>query len=258
MEPVKVDAGNAITWFSEGWQIFKSNPGVWVVMTILLMIASVVLNLIPLLGSLALMLVTPALAGGLYFAANETLHDQPVEIAHLFVGLTDDEYRTPLLVLGAIFVGISIGAFFLLMLLAGGTIGFSLFTGGMAHHNNMAAMGAFGAGMIVSMLIGMLVALTLASLMIYAIPLVLFDDIKPGEALKNSVKACLGNMLPLLVFSVIYFVLSILAMIPFGLGFFVLMPVTTAALMVSFRDIYPDSQTATRVIENIENIEIKD
>jgi uncharacterized membrane protein len=47
-------------------------------------------------------------------------------------------------------------------------------------------------------------------------------------------------MLPFLVYGVVYVVAAIVASIPFGLGWIVLLPVLMLTVYVSYRDIYGD------------------
>ena len=64
---------------------------------------------------------------------------------------------------------------------------------------------------------------------------------KPSaEAMKNSFVACLKNVVPFLLYSVILLLLSFVASIPFGLGWLVLGPVIAASLYTSYRDIFFD------------------
>jgi uncharacterized membrane protein len=48
-------------------------------------------------------------------------------------------------------------------------------------------------------------------------------------------------MLPLLVFGLVYLVLAVAAVIPLGLGFLVLGPVTVCAVYASYREIFGGS-----------------
>jgi uncharacterized membrane protein len=72
----------------------------------------------------------------------------------------------------------------------------------------------------------------------FAPPLVVFHEQGAGEAMKNSFIACLKNIVPFIVYSVILFVAAILASIPFGLGWLVLGPVVAASLYTSYRDVF--------------------
>jgi uncharacterized membrane protein len=72
----------------------------------------------------------------------------------------------------------------------------------------------------------------------FAPALVVLRETPPIEALKQSFRGCLHNIVPFLVYGVVVTVLSIIAVIPFGLGLLVLMPVIMASVYVAFCDIF--------------------
>jgi hypothetical protein len=54
-----VPAGNAFEWLKQGWAMFVVNPGIWIAMTVILIIIFVALSIVPLIGQLAAQLLTP-------------------------------------------------------------------------------------------------------------------------------------------------------------------------------------------------------
>jgi uncharacterized membrane protein len=110
----------------------------------------------------------------------------------------------------------------------------------MMRGHDAAAMGIATLGL--SFLLAMLVALAL-SIPIYmalwfAPALVVFHDLAPVDAMKASFAACLKNLVPFLLYSVVLLVLCMIAAIPFGLGFLVLAPVILASIYTAYRDIF--------------------
>ena len=97
------------------------------------------------------------------------------------------------------------------------------------------ALPSFGAGGLVFVFI---VGILLAMLFFYAPALILLRNMGVIAAIKTSFSAALNNLLPFILFLVIYAVLSVIAAIPFGLGFLVLLPVVMAASYCSYRDIF--------------------
>jgi uncharacterized membrane protein len=106
------------------------------------------------------------------------------------------------------------------------------------------ALGAMGVGILLMSLIALIFMLTAFVVQVFSIPLIMFHDVPPAEAMKSSTDASLKNAAPLAVFPIIYFVLVMIAAIPFFLGFLVLGPVTVAALYAGFRDIYAETPGA--------------
>ena len=238
MQPHSVETNHTFAWFGTGWQCFMANPVTWIVLFVILIVIAVVLQFIPVIGSLAFSLITPALAGGLLYAAREAVEDRPIELGYLFRGLTDETIRTPLLILGVIWLGISILFTIALWMVAGGTMGMGVMTGAMSGEPNAAALGAIGLGIVLVFIVALAFSVVIFALMVYAIPLVIFSDTAPMEAMKSSAHASIINTIPLLVFGIVYVVLAVIAAIPIGLGFLVLGPVTAGALYASYQDIY--------------------
>ncbi len=239
MQPQSVDAGRAIDWYGFGWRTFMSNPGLWIVMVLLAAVITFVLQLIPLIGPLVLSLISPALAAGLMYGAKETAEGRGIEIAHLFQGLFDKRTRIPLLVLGAVLLGLMILISIVAIIIVGGSVGLGVLGGDAGDADDaVAAVGAIGAGMLLTFLVAILYGVATFALLAFAIPLVMFDDAAPLDAIKSSINASLKNVVPLIVFLVIYFLLAIVAAIPFFLGFLVLAPVTAAALYAAYRDLF--------------------
>lgn len=236
MQMQSVEPGKGLAWFGDGWEIFKRNPGMWIVCMILLFVIAVVLNLVPLLGPLLLALLTPGLLGGMLYSARELSEQRAMDISHLFIAFQQTEMRNAMLVLGAVMLGANILFTFIALVLVGGSLGMA---GMMEQGNHEMLAAGLGAGVVLAMLLMLGLGLVLTMAFFYAVPLVMFAAAKPVDALKSSFAACLANILPLLLFGVIYIVLALIAMIPLGLGLLVLLPVTFGAVYASYRDVFP-------------------
>jgi uncharacterized membrane protein len=225
--------------------MFMTSPGLWVVMMLLVAVIALILQIIPLVGPLVLSLISPALAGGLMYGAKEAADGRSVEIAHLFQGLTDESTRTPFLILGAVLLGLTILITTVAIIIVGGSAGIGVLGGAGGEAGDAAvAIGAMGAGMALTFLIMVIYGIASFAVLAFAIPLVMFSGNGPMDAIRSSITASLKNVVPLIVFLVMYFVLAILAAIPFFLGFLVLAPVTAAALYAAYRDIFEASATS--------------
>jgi uncharacterized membrane protein len=86
---------------------------------------------------------------------------------------------------------------------------------------------------VISILFGLLVGMAF----VYAGPLVMFQNVAPIEALKGSFNACLQNIIPFIVFAIICAILSVVATLPFLLGWLVLGPVLCGAVYASYKAI---------------------
>jgi uncharacterized membrane protein len=240
MTVIRADAGRGWGWIVEGWQLFVRAPGIWIVILLIYLGISVVLSFIPFVGGLAYMLLSPVLAGGMLYGAAALARGETLEIGHLFRGFQDQERMGPLVLLGLI----SVAGYVLMILVVVVFVGGGMLMGAMMDSSTGAvvppgAMGGLfaGAGLIaVFVILAILALMTMA--LFYGVPLVMLAGQNAWPAVQDSIAACWVNLLPLLVFGLIYLVLAIVAALPFGLGFLILGPVTVCAIYVSYREVF--------------------
>ena len=250
MTMMRVEAGRGWGWIVEGWQGFAQAPGIWIVILLIYLGISVVLSLIPFVGGLAYMLLSPVLAGGMLYGAAALARGEPLEIAHLFRGFQDQERMGPLVLLGLI----SLAGYVLTILVVVVFVGGGLMMGAVMDSTGAVvppeAMGGLfvGAGLI-ALLVILTVGLLMTMALFYGIPLVMLGGQNAWPAARDSVAACWANVLPLLVFGLIYLVLAVVAAIPFGLGFLILGPVTVGAVYASYRDVFEGAPTRINLVK---------
>jgi hypothetical protein len=223
-----VPSGNGWQWIADGFALFKLNPGIWILNLIILFVILVVLAVIPFIGTLATYILFPILSGGLMLGCHALAHNEPLEVGHLFAGFR--EKAGPLAIVGVLYlVGL-----ILIVLIASVFFGFSVF-GAMF-------MGSKPAMSIMMLLLMLLVVLGLSLPLVMAIwfapALVVFHDLQPMDALKQSFSGCLKNVVPFLVYGIIGFVIGVIAFIPFGLGWLIWAPTLVASIYTGYRDIF--------------------
>jgi hypothetical protein len=228
METKQVAAGLGVGWFKQGWSLFRKDPTLWILLTLIWVAVTTLIFIIPFVGRAIGWVVGPAFYSGFIYSASELDQGRELRAEYLFRGLTDPDKRTPFIILGAItFV------FYIFIRVIGAT--FFMMPG----IEPGAPVGAEDIlGIFLRMLISVLLSLMMFVTLTYSGPSIMFRGTEPLEAVMDSAGACLKNWRPLLVFIGLYWLLAILAAIPFGLGFFVLIPVTFCALYYSFKDIY--------------------
>lgn len=231
--PRAVDAGRGLSWWSEAWALFMKNPGMWIVLALIAIVIFVVLGFIPFLGAIASALLWPVFSGGWLLASRKVEGGGALEVGDLFSGFKDK--LTPLLVIGALLLAAGIVIF-----LVAGVLGFGAVMGAVAGGMQgsaggmMAAMGAGMLALLVALALGMLIAMAVW----FAPALVIFHDVAPVAALKTSFAACLKNVVPFLLYGIIYVVAAIVASIPFGLGWIVLIPLLLLTAYTSYKDVF--------------------
>ena len=218
-------------WIAAGWNLFKKQPGMWIALTLVALVIFVILAIIPLVGSVALTVLSPVFSAGVVIGCRAIEEGQPLEIGHLFAGFR--EKFAPLATVGAIYLGATI-AIALAVGLATGASMFALFAGGDPEAATPAAL--------VSMLLAVLVMLALMLPLFMAVwfapALVAFQGKGALDAMKEGFSGCLRNILPFLVYGIVVVLLSLLASLPLLLGWLVLGPVLAATLYTSYRDIF--------------------
>jgi len=228
-----VDAGRGLAWWTEAWSLFTKGAGIWIVMALVLIVILIVLGFIPVLGGLAISLLMPVFAGGWMLAARKVDDGGMPAVGDLFSGFR--AHLSPLLVLGALMVAASLLiAFVAAMLGAGAIVGLMA---GEAQHSANGVMASLTIGML-GLLVASALGLVVTMAIWFAPALVVFRSVSPMRALKASLAACLKNVVPFLVYGVLYIVAAIVASIPFGLGWIVLVPLLVLTVYVSYKDVF--------------------
>lgn len=206
----------------------------WLVLGVILIVILALLAFVPLLGTLAISLLLPVFMGSWMLAARKVSDGAALEVGDLFLGFKG-EASSPLLVLGALLLAATLVIGLIATVLGvGAAFGFA--GGGMAQSAG-GMMAAMGVGLLTLCVV--LVLSALVSMAFWLAPaLVVFRKTPPIEALKLSVAAALKNVLPFLLFGVLYIVAAFVATFPFGLGWLVLVPVSLLTAFVSYRDVF--------------------
>jgi uncharacterized membrane protein len=227
-----VAAGNGWTWIVSGWELFKKQPGMWIGIVVVAMILFFVMALIPFLGSLATMVLGPVFAGGVMLGCKALDEGGELEFGHLFAGFK--EKLAPLAAVGAIYL-VAVVVIALVVGLVTGAGLFALMGGG---DPGAAATAGAAMGLLLAVLLMLALLLPVFMAMWFAPSLVVLQDRGAVDAMKESFAGCLKNIVPFLLYGVVLFVASIVAAIPIGLGYLVLLPVAAGSVYAAYRDIY--------------------
>ncbi len=231
--PRLVDAGRGWGWWQDAWALFMRNPGMWVVFGLICFVLFVVLSFIPFLGGLVVALLSPVVMGGWLIAARKLEAGGTLEVGDLFAAFKS--HLNPLIILGALLLGATI-----VIALVAGVLGMGAIAGiGVGSSRGSAAgmMAGVGAGML-SVLLMLVMGFLVGMAMWFAPALVVFGNLPPVDAAKASFSACMKNVVAFLVFGVIYIVAAIIASIPFGLGWLVLVPLLALCAHFSYKEVF--------------------
>lgn len=237
----KIDAANGINWLTGGIKRVMQHPVEFLVMGLIL----AAINLVPVLGGLALALCGPALIGGIIFAANEQEQGRKPEIGNLFRAFQEPGRIGPMLMLC---LPSLVGGFILLIF--GVVFGLSALIGAGVHGStgtsDAGLLAMLGGGIVVFAIVALAIGFVIYALQFFAIPRVMLDHVDPWEAMKDSLSACLANIGAFLLYAVVLVVVAlvlfvVLAIIPI-LGwlalFTALTAVTACAQYLAYREVY--------------------
>ncbi len=235
-----VDSGRGLAWWSEAWMLFMKNPGMWLVFGLVVLVGFVVLNFIPLIGGLAAAVLMQVIVGGWVLCARKLDAGETIDVNNLLDVFKDKNKLTPLLVLGVLAAVGSLVIGVVVAVLGGGAL-FGLAAGaGVRSTGGMMAGAALG---MLAVLVGLAMGFVLGMALWFAAALVTFRGLAPVDALKASWAASLANIIPFLVYGLLWIVAAAIASIPFMLGWLVLAPLTMLGIYVSYKDIFEGAPT---------------
>ena len=239
-----VPASNGVTWITEGVALILKNPGPFVLMGLVM----AVVGIIPILGSLALAIIGPALYGGIAWAAREQARGGTAQFDHLGQAFREEGKVGPMLLLclPGIVCGVIAGiviVIFAAIALAGAGVS-------AATESPAALFASLGIGGLLVFVVVMAVALVAFALTFFAIPDVMFARNDAFAAMKESVRACLANvgaallylLVLVLAFFIATFVLSLVsAILAQLLVMIVVAPVAAASMYLAWKDVYGET-----------------
>ena len=222
-------AGRGWDWIASAWAMFRKQPGVWIGVVVIMLIIYGALALFPKLGSLASCILGPVFGGGLMLGCRAQDEGRPLEVGHLFAGFR--ERFGQLVLVGALYLAATVVIVLAVLFITGVSLVVSV---GQLESMPPAAL----LMLLVAMLVVAALQLPLMMAVWFAPALVVLQGRDAVPAMQQSFTGCLRNVVPFLVYSVVLLVFSVLASIPLGLGWLVLIPVIVASIYTSWKDIF--------------------
>ena len=221
-QPEIVPARHGWQWLMRAGDLLGGNLGAFALIGAVWLLISL-LQMVPVLGPLALALLAPALQAGVMSAFDQAVAGRRPPAGAIFSGLLDARRRAALLALG----GIALGYGVLVMLLARALLAAAAPGWQQAiEPPDLQFWTAHGDAVLVTAGV-VLTALALAMLaFFFAVPRVMFDGQPPGASLLESVRVGLRNWRALLMF-------GLAALIVAAGGFIVLMILVSLLVAVA-------------------------
>lgn len=231
----KLKAGAGQGFISDAWRIYKKSPVKLTILSVLLVVMMIVFSLIPLIGSLFATLLYVPLVAGVFLGAEAIEKGEAFRFGHLFSGFKARGLR--LVGFSLVYIFLYILSFAVPFLALGAAELMPLMLG---EEVDPAVLAEQAPVLAIAMLSA--VALNILVMMAYwfAIPLMVMQDNGIFQAMGKSFKSCLKNMLPLLVYGLMILIWMLLAVLPVGLGLFVLIPVLTLSMYTGYRQIFTE------------------
>jgi len=230
-------AARGFAWYGEAWRLFTVSPWAWIAIWLLFALCTVVVSLIPLLGAFANALLSPIFIGGVMLAARAADRSGTVPIGHLFAAF--GSHAGPLALVGLLQLVATI-VIFIVGGMIGGALIFSLpglvgpgAAASPAEFFSRAWLPLVGIGVVFA-----IIYMPIAYATWLASALITQHDVPALDALRMGFVATFRNLLPLIVFTLAFVVLAMLATLPALLGWFVLGPVVLCAIYVQYREMF--------------------
>ena len=225
----QVPARHAWAWVVSGFQLFKANPAMWIILWLIYLAIIVLISFLGPLGSVLTSLLAPVFAAGMMSGCQAVAQQQDLEINHLFAGFKKNTAQ--LFAVGGMYLASLLAVVILLVL-----------------NMDNATLAALKLGqdltpeqtdvLLRPLLFAMLFIVPILMAYCYAPVLVGLHNLSASVALKLSFMACLKNILPFLLYGVIFTALLLIAMMPMGLGLIVAVPMMMTSLYASYVDVF--------------------
>lgn len=233
MEIHQVNAKQGLQWILSGFYLFRKAPLAWVFVCFTLMLIAITMSLVPLLGKFIFTLISPVFLAGIMLGCRDMEQGKSIEITHLFVAFKTNS--APLITIGGIYLIGQILIIGLVMLIGGSQMTDMLLYGKRVDESEL--MGVMS-NMLTSSLIALTLSIPLMMASWFSPLLVAFHNVPPIVAMQRSFFACLKNFIPFQVYGITLIVLTILSIMPYGIGLIVLIPVIFTSIYVSYKDIF--------------------
>ncbi len=249
MTPVQariVPARSGARWVLDGWRIFRAAPLGWLATVMAYLLITNVLALLPFVGVPAALLLVPPLSLGLMAAARAAANGASLDLGLLFSGFRQG--RQAQLLLGAIYMVLSLGVFGV-MILADGDGALRLVLSGASNAEEIDGFAALAP------LAAAAIAYTPVMMAFwFAPPLAAWHGLGAAKAMFFSFVACMLNWRVFLVYGAVFgAILFLIALVGTALtigglisrqfvigSLIVILPTLFASFYASYRDVFDE------------------
>lgn len=227
-------AGAAVEWMKTGYRLFTPAVVPWMGMSAAFFLAAFGISLIPVIGPLALELLSPFLVAAYMAAAQAAERGEPTGLIHVGAGFYRG--RNALLVIGVVYLVAHLVVGQVMTLIGGDAVERLLTLTVRPQEMDPEEMRALLDRAMPALLTGTVLFTPLLMATWFAPALALFEDFPPGKAMFWSLWACLVNWRPMILYGLLLSLLGMLALvIPLGLGLLLFLPMAMTSTYAAYR-----------------------
>jgi hypothetical protein len=239
-----VAAGRGWRWITEGIALFQKSPLMWLTITLGLFIAYKLILFIPVVG-VAAILMMPIILVGLMEGCRALDLGQPLKPAYLLSGFTRN--TGALATLGALYLAGNLLIILVIIQIGGEALNevLQFMAKEKVTPENIHLIREAVSKATLAVVTGWLLSVPLVMACWFSPLLVYLHDMKIPQAMGVSLRACLHNMLPFLIYGGVLF-LALMLVTPLSmaarildLGMWLLAPLVIPSIYASYKDIFP-------------------
>lgn len=228
LPPRKVPASHGWQWLRQAFFLVREQPLTWVLFAVCYLLLQSLLGSLGAVGQLLTMVTVPVFAGGFVLAAARADRGETLRPLDVFAAF--GSHVRQLVGLGLAYFGLLVAAMMLvvigLLALAGGSLGDEALAA-MPLGKQIVGFALLAAGMFI------------ASLLYWFAPAaVVLGSFDPLRAMRRSLAGGWLNWQAVLLCGVMLAVLLFLALLPFGLGLLLWLPVMFVSVYVAWQDVF--------------------
>jgi uncharacterized membrane protein len=226
----EVPAGRGVAWVTQAFHLFRRQPFAWIGLCSGWLVITFVLMMLPLVGGPLASFLQPAFFASFAMAARKQEGGGAPLMADLFAGFKRN--LRALVMLGAILSLLQLGILALMVLLGLPTGGDTPQAITIVEYVEMLK----GKEWILA--VGFVLTVAAKGALWFAPQLIAFHDMSLSHAARWSVYAALSNIGAMMVYGTLFVLLFFFAMIPWGLGLLVAIPMMAISTYVGYREVF--------------------
>ncbi|OGI52581.1 MAG: hypothetical protein A3E57_08040 [Candidatus Muproteobacteria bacterium RIFCSPHIGHO2_12_FULL_60_33] len=259
--------GQGKTWIACGRRLVLEQKPLWYGMTAVYFVLGFVLKLIPFMGDLLLILITPMLLAGVVWGRAQEQHAEPaakpdssspaLALFQTWIAQPAQELMRIFTQEDKMFAAVLLGIVTLGLAMLVKIIGYLLVGGSMLSGLAASQVGTAQITTLLGMALVALLSVLLAMGLLFSVPLTVLANRQPLAAISESFSACRENAAALLTLTVPFFLVYLVILVAFAkshwLGYllvvsvgFLALPVFVAAVYCSYLTLYPPNPSGFR------------